>query len=187
MTDIYVSVDIETDGPCPGLNSILSLGAEATTATKTLAEFSCNMLPFPGATSDPDTMKWWATQPEAWAATQTNRLSPKLAISRFATWLKSLPGKPILVAYPAGFDFTFVYFYLHALNKGDNPFVRNSVDIEALVMGATGTDYLSCGPETWPAHWRQPLKQANHTALADAKAQAESFRRILQDIRASRC
>lgn len=187
MTDIYVSVDLEADGPCPGLNSILSLGAEATTATTPVAEFSCNMLPFPGAKPDPDTLKWWATQPDAWRATQADRIPPQIAMQRFAAWLKALPGKPVFVAYPAGFDFTFVYFYFHALNKGDNPFVRNSIDIEALVMGATGRDYLSCDPKNWPPYWRAPLKQSNHTALADAKAQAESFRRILQDIRASRC
>jgi hypothetical protein len=30
----------------------------------------------------------------------------------YVAWLKGLPHKPVFVAYPAGFDFTFVYWYL---------------------------------------------------------------------------
>lgn len=30
----------------------------------------------------------------------------------YAEWIKDLGGRPVFAAYPAGFDFTFVYRYL---------------------------------------------------------------------------
>ena len=31
---------------------------------------------------------------------------------RYLAWLQALPGRLVLVAYPAAFDFPFVYWYL---------------------------------------------------------------------------
>ena len=33
-------------------------------------------------------------------------------MTRYLTWSKSLDGNPVFVAYPADFDFMFVYWYL---------------------------------------------------------------------------
>lgn len=33
----------------------------------------------------------------------------------YVAWIKALGGKPVFVAYPAGFDFLFVYWYLIGL------------------------------------------------------------------------
>ena len=33
-------------------------------------------------------------------------------MARYVAWIKSLNDKPVFVAYPAGFDFLFVYWYL---------------------------------------------------------------------------
>ena len=50
MTEIYVSTDVETDGPIPGPHSMLSLGSAAYTADKTLVStFSANLETLPGA------------------------------------------------------------------------------------------------------------------------------------------
>src|ERR1700722_9705037 len=106
MTEIYISTDVETDGPIPGPHSMLSFGSAAYTADKTLvATFSANLDTLDGAFPDPKTAAWWATQPEAWEACRKNLESPKAAMLRYVTWIKSLPGKPVFVAYPAGFDF----------------------------------------------------------------------------------
>jgi hypothetical protein len=44
MNEIYVSTDIETDGPVPGLNSMLSFASAAYLADKTLVRtFSANL------------------------------------------------------------------------------------------------------------------------------------------------
>ncbi len=111
MPEIYVSTDVETDGPIPGPHSMLSFGSAAYLTNKTLVStFEANLETLDGAQGHPDTMAWWQTQPEAWAACRENLQTPETAIKNYVAWLKSLPGKPVFVAYPAGFDFTFIYF-----------------------------------------------------------------------------
>ncbi|HEV2669038.1 MAG TPA: exonuclease, partial [Blastocatellia bacterium] len=69
MSEVYVSTDVETDGPIPGLNSMLSFGSAAYLPDKTLiSAFTANLETLPGAAADPKTMAWWETQPEAWKA-----------------------------------------------------------------------------------------------------------------------
>ncbi len=64
--EIYVSTDVETDGPIPGPHSMLSLGSAAYSADgKLLSTFTANLETLPGAEGHPETMAWWATQPEA--------------------------------------------------------------------------------------------------------------------------
>ena len=109
MTEVYVSTDVETDGPIPGPNSMLSLASAAYLKDKTLVgTFVINLKPLLEAKPDPKTMEWWRSQPDAWQATQVDPQEPLKAIQDYLTWLKSLPGSPIFVAYPAGFDFLFV-------------------------------------------------------------------------------
>ena len=65
--EIYVSVDIEADGPIPGPHSMLSLGAAAfTDQAELVATFSSNLECLPSAKGHPDTLDWWKTQSEAW-------------------------------------------------------------------------------------------------------------------------
>ena len=50
MTEIFVSTDVETDGPIPGPYSMLSIGAAAYTADKTLVStFSASLELLEGA------------------------------------------------------------------------------------------------------------------------------------------
>jgi len=66
-------------------------------------------------------MDWWATQPEAWAATRADCRDPGEAMPEYVRWLKSLPGRPVFVGYPASYDFMFVYWYLIRF-AGESPF-----------------------------------------------------------------
>lgn len=51
--EIYVSTDVETDGPIPGPHSMLSFASAAYTAGKDLlATFSANLVPLAGACGD---------------------------------------------------------------------------------------------------------------------------------------
>jgi len=108
--EIYVSTDVEADGPIPGPNSMLSFGSAAYTAAKELlGTFSANLETLPGAAADPKTTEWWARHPEAWASCRQNLETPEAAMRRYVAWLKALSGKSVFVGYPAGFDFLFVY------------------------------------------------------------------------------
>ena len=67
MDEIYVSTDIETDGPSPGHYSMLSFASVAFSFDRTIhSSFERNLDLLPGATQHPDTMRFWKTQPEAW-------------------------------------------------------------------------------------------------------------------------
>ena len=84
MLEIYVSTDVETDGPVAGVHSMLSLGSAAFTADKRLlGTFSANLATLPDCRPDPVTTAWWATQPEAWAA-NLKLLPPYVALAREA-------------------------------------------------------------------------------------------------------
>src|SRR5690349_3472650 len=105
MAEIYVSTDVETDGPIPGPHSLLSFASAASLPDKTLvATCAANLETLPGASGDPRTMDWWASQPEAWAACRRDPQPPEAAMGEYLGWLKALPGRPVFVAYPAGFD-----------------------------------------------------------------------------------
>lgn len=67
--EIYVSTDVESDGPIPGPHSLLSFGSAAYSADKELlSTFESNLHLLEGAAGHPETMAWWQTQSEAWNA-----------------------------------------------------------------------------------------------------------------------
>ena len=107
--EIYVSTDVETDGPIPGPHSMLSFGSAAYTSDKKLlGTFEANLHTLPDAIGHPETMAWWQTQPDAWADCRRDLRDAGEAMGAYVDWVKGLPGKPVFVAYPAGFDFLFM-------------------------------------------------------------------------------
>ena len=94
--EIYVSTDVETDGPIPGPHSMLSFGSAAYLADKTLiGTFTANLELLPGAAGNPDTMAWWMKNSEAWDASRNNPQAPEVVMRSYVAWLKGLPGKPV--------------------------------------------------------------------------------------------
>jgi len=183
--EIYVSTDVETDGPIPGPHSMLSLGSAAYGHDKRLiATFSVNLCTLEGAEPDPRTAAWWATQPEAWAACRRDPEPAETAMPRYRDWLKSLPGKPVFVAYPAGFDFLFVYWYLIRF-AGESPFSHSALDIKTLAMAMLGTDYRDATKRNMPKRWFDPMPHT-HVALDDAIEQGAMFCNMLRELRSSR-
>ncbi|TRZ56800.1 MAG: exonuclease [Rhodocyclaceae bacterium] len=178
MPEIYVSTDVETDGPVAGKHSMLSIGSAAFTADKELlGTFSANLATLPDATPDPNTSAWWATQPTAWAACRQNLESPSAAMQRYLAWLKSLPGKPVFVAYPSAFDFPFVYWYLLEFTA-ENPFGYSAIDIKTYAMALLRRPYRASGKRAMPAEWFDPVAHT-HVALDDAIEQGRLFCNML--------
>lgn len=180
--EIYVSTDIETDGPIPGPNSMLSFGSAAFTAEgRLVSTFEANLETLPGASGSPDTMKWWETQPEAWAACRENLRDPAEAMPAYAAWVKELPGRPVLVAYPAGFDFLFVYWYLIRF-VGGSPFSFSALDIKSYAMAVLGTEFRETSKRNMPKRWFTD-RPHTHRALDDAIGQGELFCNMLAERR----
>jgi hypothetical protein len=170
MAEIYVSTDIEADGPIPGAHSMLSFASAAFKADKTLVgTFQANLTTLPGAHGDPKTMEWWRGQQEAWAACRDHPRDPAIAIPEYVTWLKALPGKPVFVGYPAAYDFLFVYWYLMHF-AGESPFSHSALDIKTYAMALLGTDYRDSVKRRMPREWFDDLPHT-HVALDDAIGQ----------------
>jgi len=183
MTEIYISTDVETDGPIPGPHSMLSIGSAAYSADKRLvATFSANLETLPGAAPDPKPAAWWATQSDAWAACRTDLETPEQAMRRYLAWIKGLPGKPVFVAYPAGFDFLFVYWYLIRFT-GESPFSHSALDIKTFAMAVMKTGYRDSTKRNMPKKWFDKLPH-NHVALDDAIEQGALFCNMLAASRA---
>lgn len=180
MPEIYVSTDIETDGQIPGANSMLSFASAAYLADKTLVgTFTANLKTLPDASGDPKTMEWWQSQPEAWQATRIDLQEPGDAMQSYVSWLKSLPGKPVFVAYPAGFDFLFVYWYLIRFT-GESPFSFSALDIKSYAMAMLKTEYRQSSKRNMPKHWFDSLPHT-HVALDDAIEQGALFCNMLAE------
>lgn len=176
--EIYVSTDVEADGPIPGPNSMLSFGSAAYNADKNLlATFEANLHTLPGASGDPETMAWWQTQPEAWGAHREELQDPEAAMKAYAAWLKALPGKPVFVGSPSAYDFLFVYWYLIRF-AGESPFSHSALDIKSCAMAVLGTDFRETSKKRIPAEWFDDLPHT-HKALDDAIGQGALFCNLL--------
>ncbi|HEY7155069.1 MAG TPA: hypothetical protein VH575_13990 [Gemmataceae bacterium] len=180
MPEVYVSTDVETDGPIPGPHSMLSFASAAYLPDKTLAgTFHANLHTLTGAVGHPETMAWWRKQPEAWTAARSELQEPDVVLPAYVAWLRSLPGTPVFVAYPAGFDFLFVYWYLIRF-AGESPFSFSALDIKTYAMAMLGKEYRQSVKRNMPRRWFDPLPHT-HCALDDAIEQGALFCNMLAE------
>jgi len=182
MSEIYVSTDVEVDGPIPGPHSLLSLGSAAFAADKTLiSTFTANLELLPGASGHPETMAWWGNHPQAWQANRKNLRDPAAAMADYVAWLDELPGQPVFVGYPAAFDFLFVYWYLMRF-VGRSPFSFSALDIKTMAMVLLRKGYRQSTKRNMPRHWFDDVPHS-HVALDDAIEQGLLFCNMLAENR----
>ena len=182
MSETYVSTDVETDGPIPGPHSMLSFASAAYRADKTLlSTFTANLHLLEGASGNPDTLAWWRENQAAYDATRTNLEAPAVAMKRYIAWVKALPGKPVFVAYPTGFDFLFVYWYLIRF-AGESPFSFSALDMKTFAMALLKKDYRDAVKKNMPKRWFDDLPHT-HVALDDAIEQGALFCNMLAENR----
>lgn len=178
MPEIYISTDVETDGPIPGPHSMLSFASAAYLPDKTLVStFTANLELLLDAAPDPKTAEFWTGNPDAWNACRTNLEAPVDAMKRYVAWLATLAGNPVFVAYPAGFDFMFVYWYLIRFT-GSSPFSFSALDMKSYAMAVMKLPYRDCSKTRMPESWFDPLPHT-HVALDDAIEQGALFCNML--------
>jgi DNA polymerase III alpha subunit (gram-positive type) len=178
--ETYVSTDVETDGPIPGPNSMLSFASVAFDETGTeLGSFTRNLETLPGAAGNPSTMAWWAENKAAWDACRTSLVPPERAMVDYVSWVTALPGKPVFVAYPAGFDFLFMYWYMVRF-AGQSPFSHSALDIKTYAMALLRKPYRESTKRNMPKRWF-PAVPHTHVALDDAREQGLLFINMLNE------
>ena len=160
---------------------MLALGAGAFSVTREkgvelISGFSANLEELPGAGSDPKTMAWWQDYPEAWDLNRSNQQPPEKAISSYVNWLQKLPGRPVFVAWPATYDFTFVYWYLmYFLNQ--SPFNWSGLDARSYSMALTQKRWFDVSMHDLPLVNAQNLHP--HVAYYDAIHQGRQVCKLI--------
>jgi hypothetical protein len=183
--EVYVSTDVETDGPIPGPHSMLSCASVAFDEDDgEIGSFSVNLHTLPGAGGHPDTMAWWATQTKAWAACRQDLRDPAEAMASYAAWLDALPGRPVFVGYPAAFDHLFVHWYLHRF-VGRSPFSHSALDLKTFAWTLLGGRYGDATKRHMPRRWFGEQRHA-HVALDDAREQGQLFVQMRREWRAQK-
>lgn len=179
MRTLYISTDIESDGPCPGKNSMLQLGSAVFdgTSEKHMATFEVNLELLPGASADILTAEFWKNQPEAYARTRTNLKTPIDGMTEYMLWLKSLQAKVVFVGFPAAFDSLFTFWYLHTF-AGENPFGWQALDLKTLGMTLINKPYTMSIKRNYPAGWFGDAPHT-HNGLDDAIEQGVMFTRMM--------
>jgi hypothetical protein len=178
--EIYVSTDVEVDGPIPGPHSMLSFASAAFRPDGTVVDvFSRNLETLDDARGDTETMDWWRRNPEAWSACRENPVVPEKAMREYVAWLNALPARPVFVGFPASFDFLFVYWYLIRF-AGESPFSFSALDIKTYAMALMKTPYRESTKRNMPRHWFSEHRHT-HIALEDALGQGALFCNMLAE------
>jgi hypothetical protein len=185
--DVYFSADVETDGPIPGVFSILSFGLVYAGT-------------FDGQSySRPDVFKegfYRELRPISDSfqqdALEVNRLDrdrlkvegadPVVAMTEAAGWVRSIAGSgnPVLVAYPLCFDWAWLYWYFIRFSKLGSPFNHSRCfDIKTAFAIKASLPIAKASRSRLLAMLR-PNRPHTHHALDDATEQAEIFANIFQ-------
>jgi hypothetical protein len=180
-SDIYLSVDVETDGPIPGPHSMLSIGAAAfDLERRMLGTFSANLLPLVGAAPHPDTEAFWARNPEAFAASRADPRDPSAAMTDYRGFIDALPRRPVFVGYPAAFDHLWHHWYLHRFTGGD-PCGFAPLDLKSYAAAMLRTPFRQAVKRAFPAAWFAGAPPHDHIALTDAIGQGAMAVNMLRE------
>jgi len=183
MSEYYISIDVESNGPCPLVHSALQFGAVFYDLDgNPIDEFEANVLEVPGTVAHPKTMDWWAEQekrsPGIWNSMMKNRVEPEFAMKTFTEkvqkTVRKLRAAPVAVAYPAGFDFSYYYCYLHRFT-GDSCLGFACYDMKGMGANLLQSTYRNSAKRNYPRKWFNPKLKHTHGALDDAREQGYTF------------
>ncbi len=177
--EVFISVDVETSGPCPSLYSLLSIGA--CLVEDPARTFYVELQPVSEAAAG-DAL---AIHGLSLAHLKQHGLPPAEAMERFEAWVHAQTpagARPVFVAFNAPFDWMFVNDYFHRF-LGRNPFGHTALDLKALYMGLTGAAWQETSLHYVMARYGHG-RALTHHALSDAQDQAALLRAMLEEARA---
>lgn len=171
--ECYISVDIEADGPVPGVYSMLSLGAVAVDDVS--RTFYLELKPITDD-FDGEALKVCGLDRET---LKRSGQAPRAGMKAFADWVGEVCGTrtPVFVAYNAPFDWSFVNYYFIRY-VGANPFGFSALDSKSYYMGVFGRrSWEEASKHNLDDSVRSDLPHT-HNALDDAIEQADIFKKI---------
>jgi hypothetical protein len=187
VVDVYFSADVETDGPIPGPFSMLSFGLVFA------GTFDGKSFSRPDDYTQSFYRELRPISDEFQVdALKVNRLDrdrllregslPATTMTEAAKWVSALAGagRPILVAYPLSFDWSFLYWYFIRFSKDGSPFNHSQCfDIKTAFAVKAHIPIASAGRRRL-----MPSLRSNgvhtHNALDDAIEQAQVFANLFE-------
>ena len=167
-----VMIDIESDGPCPGMHSMVCFGA-VIVEKGFQRTFYAQLKPI----SD-------IYIPEALAISGFTREEtlkfpdPRDAMQNFEIWLnKNIVGRPIFWSDNNSYDAGFMNYYFWQ-QLGRNPFGWSSANMGSLYKGITGDIYSTFKHLRETAH--------THNPVDDAKGNAEALLKMFDIMKANK-
>lgn len=185
--DVYFSADVETDGPIPGPFSILSF------ALVYAGRFDGNRF------ERPDNLKLSfyrelkpiseSFEAEALRVNGLDRARliaggeiPERAMTDACLWVREVAksDRPVLVAYPLSFDWSWLYWYFVRFSIHGSPFgYSRCFDIKTAVALKRHIPIGEAGRAQLPQSLRSD-REHSHNALDDAVEQAEIFAKVFE-------
>ncbi len=161
----YIMVDIESDGPCPGLYSMVSFGAVVVEPGLNRTYYSGVMRPLPDADCVPQALAVSGVSRDEQLAGRR----PEDIMPAFAEWLRKQAGKGnrlMFISDNNGFDWQFINYYFHKFTNG-NPFGFSSTNLGSLYKGMVKSCFKNF----------KHLRKTKHThhPVDDAKGNAEAL------------
>lgn len=168
---VMIVVDVEADGPCPGLYSMVSVGAVVVERpTETARSFFGQMKPFWG------TSRYEERALKVCGVTREEHLAypcPHDTMTTFDHWVRNVicasgDKKPVFVSDNPGFDYAFVNYYFHQTTFA-NPFGHSARRIGDIYSGLMKD--VRAGSK-----WKKFRKTAHtHNPVDDARGNVEAL------------
>lgn len=183
--DVYFSVDVETDGPIPGPYSMLSFalvpagrsdGTHFTPPANYDDLLYVELRPI-SPDFEPEAMQIHGLDRDRLVLAGTD---PKDAMLRAEGWIRERcqGGQPVLVAYPLGFDWSWLHWYFTRY-LGRSPFLHSrAFDLKTAISLTEGITVSRASRSRLPETLR-PQQAHTHHAADDAIAQAQIFARLM--------
>lgn len=183
--DLFISADVEADGPIPGPYSMLSFGLAVagrydgerfTAADPEVSTFYAELRPI-SKDFDPDALAVSGLDRDV--LVRVGR-EPVTAMNAAADWVRdqARDDRPVLVGFPLVYDWMFLYWYFERFAHEGSPFDFSSgLDMKTMYQQKSGAVLSESGKDDLPAHLRGTAPHRHH-GLDDAVEQAGIFARL---------
>lgn len=195
IRELYISVDVEADGPYPNPYSMVSLGAAVAgyrDVDGSIVRINLDDKEFNNtfyAEFKPLTDQWveesLAVSGISREQLELNGEDPATVMTEFASWVETQTltyecKTAVFCAFPLGFDWMWVYWYLMKFSATGSPFGHSRcLDIKTLYMAKAKTTLTRSTKQNMPKILRSS-KPHTHNALDDAIEQGDLMMNIME-------
>lgn len=187
QVDVYFSADVETDGPIPGPFSILSFalvyagrfdGSRFTRPADYDQTFYRELRPI-SEEFDPEALRVNGLDRKRLAR---EGMQPAIAMTEAAQWVHAIASgaRPILVAYPLSFDWSWLYWYFVRFSAVGSPFNHSGCFDMKTAFAVKGRLPVAAAGRNGLVAALRSTRPHTHDALDDAIEQAEIFANLFE-------